>query len=610
MNDYRIFSKDTKALVYNFKANPVQRMLDFDFLCRRKSPSVAGLISPGSRGMHKAFFGDSEILIPIYPSIEDAVKKHSDADVLINFASFRSAYQSTKDALEQDRIRTVVIIAEGIPERETRKLIALAKRKSKWIIGPATVGGVQAGSFKIGNTAGTVDNIIACKLHRPGSVGFVSKSGGLSNEMYNMLAQTTDGLYEGISIGGDSFPGSTLVEHALRFERMPEVKMTVVLGELGGNDEYRIVDAMKEGKLKKPVVAWVTGTCAKVFPTEVQFGHAGAKSGRESETAEAKNKALREAGAIVPDSFEDFGKKISEVYSTLVKGGVITPAKDVEPPKLPLDYSIARKEKAVRKPTNFVCTISDDRGEEVTYAGVPISEIVESDYTLGDVISLLWFKKRMPTYGSKFIELVLMIAADHGPCVSGAHNAIVASRAGKDLVSSVASGMLTIGPRFGGAIDGAALYFKDACDRRLAPDEFVAEMKAKNIRIPGIGHRVKSAKNPDKRVELLKRYAKEKFPKTRYLDFALKVEEETLKKANNLILNVDGCIGILFLDLMSSSDAFSEEEMKDIVETGYLNGLFVLARSIGIIGHVLDQKRMKAGLYRHPYDDVLFTEEG
>ena len=55
----------------------------------------------------------------------------------------------------------------------------------------------QAGAFRIGDTAGTLDNIVACKLHRPGSVGFVSKSGGMSNEMYNVLARTTDGLYEG-----------------------------------------------------------------------------------------------------------------------------------------------------------------------------------------------------------------------------------------------------------------------------------------------------------------------------------------------------------------------------------------------------------------------------
>jgi ATP citrate (pro-S)-lyase len=395
----------------------------------------------------------------------------------------------------------------------------------------------------------------------------------------------------------------------LRFEKLPEVKMIVVLGELGGREEYAIAEAKKTGKVKKPVVAWVTGTCSKVFPSEVQFGHAGAKSGAASENAEAKNKALRESGVIVPDSFEDFENKINGTYKELVKNGVIVPAKDVEPPQFPIDYREAVKLGLVRKPTNFICTISDDSGEEVTYGGIPITEIIEKNYTLGDVISILWFKKRLPPYGSKFIEIVLMIAAEHGPCVSGAHNAIVASRAGKDIVSSVASGLLTIGPRFGGAIDDAARCFKDACDRGLAPDEFVEEMKNKNERIPGIGHRIKSSKNPDKRVELLKKYAKENFPKTKYLDYALEVEKETLKKADNLILNVDGCIGILFLDLMECSEVFGKEEMKDIVDTGYLNGLFVLARSIGLIGHVLDQKRLKAPLYRHPWDDVLFLDK-
>ena len=58
--------------------------------------------------------------------------------------------------------------------------------------------GAQAGAFRIGDTAGTLDNIVHCKLHRPGSVGFVSKSGGMSNEMYNVLARASDGLYEGV----------------------------------------------------------------------------------------------------------------------------------------------------------------------------------------------------------------------------------------------------------------------------------------------------------------------------------------------------------------------------------------------------------------------------
>lgn len=119
-------------------------------------------------------------------------------------------------------------------QADAKKMIAYAKANNKVVIGPATVGGIQAGAFRVGDAAGTVENLVACGLHAPGSVGFVSKSGGMSNEMYNVLARATDGLYEGIAIGGDSFPGSTLSDHALRFQAIPDIKMIVVLGELGG----------------------------------------------------------------------------------------------------------------------------------------------------------------------------------------------------------------------------------------------------------------------------------------------------------------------------------------------------------------------------------------
>ena len=81
----------------------------------------------------------------------------------------------------------------------------------------------------------------------------------------------------------------------------------------------------------------------------------------------------------------------------------------------------------------------------------------------------------------------------------------------------------------------------------------------------------------------------------------------TLQKASSLILNVDGCIAALFLDLMHSTGMFTEQEIQDVVDTGYLNGLFVLARTIGLVGHWLDQKRLKQPLYRHPWDDVLYS---
>jgi ATP citrate (pro-S)-lyase len=127
-----------------------------------------------------------------------------------------------------------------------------------------------------------------------------------------------------------------------------------------------------------------------------------------------------------------------------------------------------------------------------------------------------------------------------------------------------------------------------------------------DITIPGIGHRIKSLDNPDKGVELLKNYARKHFPKTTYLDYAVAMEKVTTQKKSILILNVDGCIGVSFLDLLNAFGATSSCEIEEMVEIGYLNALFTLARSIGIIGHIFDQKRLKAGLYRHPWDDIVY----
>ena len=292
--------------------------------------------------------------------------------------------------------------------------------------------------------------------------------------------------------------------------------MLVALGEVGGNDEYEIVRALQEKKITKPLVIWVTGTCAKAFKTEVQFGHAGAKANIEMETADAKNKALREAGAYVPDSFDDYDKLINKVYTNLVKEGVIIPAPEPEIPKIPVDYDVALKSKMIRRPANFVSSISDDRGEECLYGNKTISQVVREGLGIGGAISLLWFKRLMPQYALKFIEMCLIITADHGPAVSGAHNCIVATRAGKDLISSLASGMLTIGPRFGGAIDGAAQMISEAYDKEHGSRPVCCGDEEKGVNIQGIGHRIKSTHNPDLRVTLIKEYAQQNFKRPHF----------------------------------------------------------------------------------------------
>ena len=607
-NTNELFTKNTQSFIYNNQVKASQRMLDFDCASGRETPSVAAIINPtGANGYQKFFFGTREILIPVYKMLANAAKAHPNVDVLINFASFRSAASSTEEALLIPQIRTIVIIAEGVPERRTKLIRAKAQALGKIIIGPATVGGIRAGCFKIGNAGGTIENIIESKLHRPGSVGFVSKSGGLSNEAYNIIARNTDGLYEGIAIGGDTYPGSTLLEHLFRYENIPDVKMLVCLGEVGGNAEYEIAEALKAKKITKPLVIWVTGTCSKAFKTEVQFGHAGAKAGSEVETADAKNAALRAAGAIVPNSYDDYDQKIKETYERLVKRGVIKPKPEPPVPKIPMDYAKALKQGLIRKPSHFISTISDDRGEELLYGKMPISEVFKQGIGIGGVLSILWFKRQFPAYATKFIEMAIMVTADHGPAVSGAHNTIVTARAGKDLVSSIASGMLTIGPRFGGAIDGAAQMFSDAYDRGLTPTQFVVEMKKKGVNIQGIGHLIKSIHNPDMRVTIMKEYAKKYFKSTPLLNFALEVEKVTTAKKDNLILNVDGCIGICFVDMLRNE--MSKTEADEYVQMGALNGLFVLGRTVGLVAHFLDQKRLKQGLYRHPWDDITYMTE-
>lgn len=477
------------------------------------------------------------------------------------------------------------------------------------IIGPATVGGIKPGCFRIGNTGGMLDNIVMSKLYRPGSVAYVSKSGGMSNELNNIICQNSDGVYEGVAIGGDRYPGSRFIDHLLRYNDNPAVKILVLLGEIGGVDEYEIRDALVSKRITKPLVAWCIGTCAAIFPFEVQFGHAGALAQANLETAVDKNQALRDAGAHVPSNFFDFGTELSIVYDKLIEEGKLIPAPEPETPKVPMDYTWAKQLGLVRKPSNFISTISDDRGDELKYAGTPISDVFEKQMGIGGVLSLLWLRRTLPSYATKFIEMILMVTADHGPAVSGAHNTIVATRAGKDLVSSLASGLLTIGPRFGGALDDAAKMFTKASDdASMDPEKFVKDMRKSNQLIMGIGHRIKSLSNPDKRVEIIKNYALSHFPDNTILKFALAVEQITTKKKANLILNVDGCIAVCFVDMLRSCGAFELEEADELVENGCLNGLFVLGRSIGFIGHHLDQKRLKQGLYRHPWDDISYLD--
>ncbi|MCH9813916.1 MAG: ATP citrate synthase [Epsilonproteobacteria bacterium] len=590
----QLFTRDTQAIFWNNNRSAIQRMLDYDYTIKRETPSVAGIVAPTSGNkFDKFFWGPDEVMIPLYKSTADAKAAQPGADVLLNFASFRTAYDVTMEALEIGGFSTIMITAEGIPERLARGMNEEARAHNVTVIGPATVGGIAPGAFKIANVGGTIENIVNSKLHRAGSCGLVTRSGGLFNELSNIISINADGIAEGVAIGGDRFVGSVFIDNLLRMEQNPDVKYMLLLGEVGGIEEYKVIDAIKEGKITKPVIAWCIGTIAKHYDSGVQFGHAGASANAERETAEAKNKAMAEAGIHVPESFNDLPATIKRVHESLNIAEIPEPAMNTVP--------------KVRRSKEFICTISDDRGDEAHYCGYPISSVATPDtgFTVGDVMSILWFKKRYPRWAVDFLETVLKTVADHGPAVSGAHNAKVTARAGKDVISSLIAGLLTIGPRFGGAIDGAAKYFKYADDNNLSPKEFLGYMKGEGVPIPGIGHRIKSLKNPDLRVKGLMDFASENFPSTPLLDYARTVEALTTSKKENLILNVDGTIGILMVDMWRAL-GYTDEEIDVFIEAGALNAFFILGRSIGFIGHILDEKRLAMPMYRHPWDDILY----
>jgi ATP citrate (pro-S)-lyase len=100
-------------------------MLDFDFICKRKTPSVAGIIYTfGGQFVSKMYWGTSETLLPVYQDVSKAMAKHSDVDTVVNFASSRSVYSSTMELMEYPQIKSIAIIAEGVPERVSLNSIA------------------------------------------------------------------------------------------------------------------------------------------------------------------------------------------------------------------------------------------------------------------------------------------------------------------------------------------------------------------------------------------------------------------------------------------------------------------------------------------------------
>ena len=608
------FSNETTCFIIGSQLDVVQNMLDFDYYTGRNKPSIVAIIDPNRRHTttFPFFWKNRSILIPVYPNFQSAITVHLHIDGLINFMSYRSAYQTTIDAISNVKtgagagtnIKFVSILAEGMAENQTRDLILICKKHNVMLLGPSTIGAIIPGKIRIGNAGGKMDYIINNNLHKIGLVGIVTRSGGLLNELSYIASKVKLGIASAIAIGGDQYMGTTFANVISHYESDSQVKIIIMLGEIGGTAELDVALMVKEGLVRKPIIGLCLGIAADMLASDIQFGHAGSSANHFYESATYKNTVMSSVGIHVPSSWDNIETLLEQTCSTCndISKSQKTMHDNNNPTKsttIPVSFSEAVDTGLVRKQCNFFSSISNEKGDEITYNNTPVSSL----NSIGNVIGHLWFKRQLPDYLSIYYEKILIMCADHGPCVSGAQNTIVTTRAGKDLISSLCSGLLTIGPKFGGAISDAAINFYYGVKNKESPTDFIKRIKL----IPGIGHKHYSIYKPDNRVTMLSNYVDTHFSCKTTINFARSIENLTTKKKPNLILNADGFIAASIIDGFFSAD-YSEKEIEEILNYDMLNGFFVLARTIGLIGHHIDQKRLRQDLYRAPDYDVAYLD--
>lgn len=588
MNINELKNLEPQIVVIGLHAPIIQSILDFDYLCGRERPSVVAIIASG-RQYARFFYGEKEILLPVSSSLSEVGGEiRNSANMMVNVTSGRRVLLSSIEAIDYFKeIKVGTIFAEGVPEKHAIDLFEFAKNKEVALIGPASVGLVLPKVVKLGAIGGiSRKQIVTSGILDKGGVCVLSASGGMVNEIINVVNSTHNRLSFALSFGGDRFPLLEPVDALMAAQSDEATKAIVYYGELGGEDEYKLAKLLEVGHITKPVICYVAGTISDLFETPPQFGHAKAMAEKNEESAKAKREALLKAGAKVPNSFSEFVEMIKSLG----------------------DFGIEKANDTIesmddRKHALIASSISKDVDGDVKILGEDLLSFARDNSFAKIAASLFLGKKITNPDTEEFVDFILRVSVDHGPYVSGALNTIVSARAGKDLVSSLASGLLTIGPRFGGALNEAAKNWLEGVTNEADAHTFVEEFSKKREYIQGIGHKKYRIDMPDPRVSEIKKFA-EKLEKRRFTNFALEIEKITTEKKGNLILNVDGAIAAVLLDYLSEKEGYSDEDLKNLIRQEFFNALFVLSRSVGFIAHFLDQKRLDEGLLRLSEDDV------
>ena len=255
---------------------------------------IAAGVTPGKGGT-------SLEEIPVFNTVREAVEKEG-ANVSCIFVPPPFAADAIIEAAAAG-IEVIVCITEGIPVLDMVKVASFLKEKKSVLIGPNCPGIISPGKTKVG--------IMPGPIHRPGTMGVISRSGTLTYEVVDQLTKAGLGQSTCIGVGGDPIIGTSFIDHLKRFKEDPETEGVVLIGEIGGTAEEEAADYI-EKEFGKPVLAFIAGRTA---PPGRRMGHAGAIISGGQGKAEDKIRALQDAEITVVVNLADLGSTAAEVMN-------------------------------------------------------------------------------------------------------------------------------------------------------------------------------------------------------------------------------------------------------------------------------------------------------
>ncbi len=262
--------------------------------CVEYGTNVVAGVTPGKGG--EKVFGS----VPVFDSVAEAVDA-TGADVSLIFVPAPFAGDAMLEAADAG-IGLMVCIAEGVPVRDTTMVVRYLEGKATRLLGPNCPGLISPGEqAKVGIMPGSI--------HRPGSVGVVSRSGTLTYEGVNQLSLLGIGQSTCVGIGGDPVSGTGFVDVLKLFNEDPATDAIVLIGEIGGTKEQEAAVYIKQ-HVRKPVAALIVGQTA---PPGRRMGHAGAVITGPAALASEKVKALAEAGCETIPSPAEIGATVQRM---------------------------------------------------------------------------------------------------------------------------------------------------------------------------------------------------------------------------------------------------------------------------------------------------------